>query len=333
MKIQNDENVKLDTLKKDTIAIIGYGSQGRAHARNLHESGFDVVVGVREGGAGWKQATADGLKVAKPEEAAKKGKLVALLVPDMAQEKLYEEVVKPNMKEGDALLFAHGFTVHYGRIKPNADNDVVLIAPKGPGGLVRREFERGHGVPCLRAVYQDFTGKAADKALAYAHGIGGTRGGVLDTTFAEETETDLFGEQAVLCGGVSDLVLQGYETLTEAGYQPEVAYFECMHELKLIVDLLHEGGLARMHQFISETAKYGDFVSGPRVINAETRQRMREVLGDIRNGTFARNWILENQAGKPQYNQMLKKDLAHDIERVGKNLRSRMPWLEGKGNS
>ena len=333
MKIQNDENVKLDALKKDTVAIIGYGSQGRAHALNLHESGFDVVVGVREGGAGWKQATADGLKVARPDEAAKKGKLIALLVPDMAQEKLYEEVVKPNMKEGDALLFAHGFTVHYGRIRPHANNDVVLIAPKGPGGLVRREYERGHGVPCLRAVYQDFTGKAADKALAYAHGIGGTRGGVLDTTFAEETETDLFGEQAVLCGGVSELVLQGYETLVEAGYQPEVAYFECMHELKLIVDLLHEGGLARMHRFVSETAKYGDFVSGPRVINEETRQRMRDVLGDIRNGIFARNWVLENQAGKPHYKKMLEKDLNHDIERVGKDLRARMPWLDGKGNS
>jgi ketol-acid reductoisomerase len=332
-KIQNDENVKLDTLKKDPVAIIGYGSQGRAHALNLHESGFDVTVGVREGGAGWKQAKTDGLKVATPEEAAKKGKLVAMLVPDMAQEKLYEEAIRPGLKEGDTLLFAHGFTVYYGRIKPHANNDVVLIAPKGPGGLVRREYERGHGVPCLRAVYQDFTGKAADKALAYAHGIGGTRGGVLDTTFAEETETDLFGEQAVLCGGVPELVVQGYETLIEAGYQPEVAYFECMHELKLIVDLLHEGGLARMDKFISETAKYGAFVSGPRVVNADTRQRMREVLKDIRDGVFARNWIVENQAGKPHYNKLEQKSLAHDIERVGKQLRARMPWLKGEGNS
>jgi len=333
MKIHTDENLKLDTLKNDTIAIIGYGSQGRAHARNLHESGFKVVVGVRENGPSWKQAKEDGLKVATPAEAAKQGKLIAMLTPDMSQEKLYNDEIKANLNEGDTLLFAHGFTVHYGRIAPAKNIDVVLIAPKGPGGLVRREFERGRGVPCLRAVYQDFTGKAADKALAYAHGLGGTRAGVLDTTFAEETETDLFGEQAVLCGGVTELVTQGFETLVEAGYQPEVAYFECMHELKLIVDLLHEGGLAGMHKFISETAKYGDLVSGPRVVNAETKQRMREVLGDIRDGTFAHNWILENQAGKTRYNKLLEKDMNHDIEKVGEKLRARMPWLNAKTNA
>ena len=333
MKIQTDENVNLEVLKNDTVAIIGYGSQGRAHARNLHDSGFNVIVGVRENGPSWKQAQADGLNVATPEEAARKGRLIAMLVPDMAQEKLFEEAVRPGLKEGDTLLFAHGFTVYYDRIKPPANTDVVLIAPKGPGGLVRREFERGRGVPCLRAVYQDFTGKAADKALTYAHGIGGTRAGVLDTTFAEETETDLFGEQAVLCGGVTELILQGYETLTEAGYQPEVAYFECMHELKLIVDLLHEGGLARMHKFVSETAKYGDLVSGPRIINDETRARMRDVLKDIRNGVFAKNWVLENQTGKIQYHKLLEKDLSHSIETVGQKLRARMPWLDDKSNA
>ncbi|MCK5519102.1 MAG: ketol-acid reductoisomerase [Alphaproteobacteria bacterium] len=333
MKIQTDENVNLEVLKNDTVAIIGYGSQGRAHARNLHDSGFNVIVGVRENGPSWKQAQADGLNVATPEEAARKGRLIAMLVPDMAQEKLFEEAVRPGLKEGDTLLFAHGFTVYYDRIKPPANTDVVLIAPKGPGGLVRREFELGRGVPCLRAVYQDFTGKAADKALTYAHGIGGTRAGVLDTTFAEETETDLFGEQAVLCGGVTELILQGYETLTEAGYQPEVAYFECMHELKLIVDLLHEGGLARMHKFVSETAKYGDLVSGPRIINDETRARMRDVLKDIRNGVFAKNWVLENQTGKIQYHKLLEKDLSHSIETVGQKLRARMPWLDDKSNA
>jgi ketol-acid reductoisomerase len=333
MKVLTDENVNLASLKNDPIAIIGYGSQGRAHALNLHDSGFNVVVGVRENGPTWKQAKEDGLKVATPAAAAKQGKLVAILTPDMSQEKLYNDEIKANMNEGDTLLFAHGFTIHYGRIAPAKNIDVVMIAPKGPGGIVRREFERGRGVPCLRAVYQDFTGKAADKALAYAHGLGGTRAGVIDTTFAEETETDLFGEQAVLCGGVTELVTQGFETLVEAGYQPEVAYFECMHELKLIVDLLNEGGLAGMHKFISETAKYGDLVSGPRVINAETKQRMREVLGDIRDGTFAHNWILENQAGKTRYNKLLEKDMNHDIEKVGEKLRARMSWLNSKTNA
>ena len=331
--LQSDENVDLSALKNDTIAMIGYGSQGRAHARNLHDSGFKVVVGVREGGPTWKQASADGLTVMTPDAAAKQAKLVAMMVPDMAQEKVYDQFVKDNLQTDDALLFAHGFTVHYGRIKPANDVDVVLIAPKGPGDLVRREFERGRGVPCLRAVQQDHSGKAAAKALAYAHGLGGTRAGVMDTTFAEETETDLFGEQAVLCGGVTELVVQGYETLVEAGYQPEVAYFECMHELKLIVDLLHEGGIAKMHSFISETAKYGDLVSGPRIITAETKTRMKEVLTDIQNGTFARNWILENQAGKPAYNEMLKKDLAHPIEKTGEKLRGMMTWLGGKTNA
>jgi ketol-acid reductoisomerase len=333
MKILTDENVNLASLKNDTVAIVGYGSQGRAHARNLHESGFDVLVGARESGPSWKKAKDDGLKVTSLSEAAKKGRLVALLTPDMAQEKVFEEEVKNNLKEGDTLLFAHGFTVHYGRIKPAKNIDVVLVAPKGPGDLVRREFERGRGVPCLRAVHQDFTGKAADKALAYAHGLGGTRAGVIDTTFPEETETDLFGEQAVLCGGATELVQKGFETLVEAGYQPEVAYFECLHELKLIVDLLYEGGMGRMHEFISETAKYGDLVSGPRVINDETKQRMKEVLRDIQQGKFAHDWILENQAGKPRYNKLMQDDMNHPIEKVGAELRSRMSWLKEKSNS
>jgi ketol-acid reductoisomerase len=327
MSLQTIENYDPAALKDQKIAIIGYGSQGRAHALNLHDSGFDVVVGVRENGPSWQKAKQDGLNVTTPAEAAKQGQLIAMLIPDMMQEKVFNEDIAPHLQENDALLFAHGFMVHYGRVAPSENVDVILIAPKGPGDLVRREYERGRGVPCLRAVHQDHSGAAADKALAYAHGLGSTRAGMMDTSFAEETETDLFGEQAVLCGGTTELVLQGYETLVEAGYQPEIAYFECMHELKLIVDLLYEGGLAKMHEFVSETAKYGDLVSGPRVINAETKARMKDVLTDIQNGTFARNWIAENEAGKPEYERLLKKDLAHDIEKVGANLRASMSWL------
>lgn len=327
MKLATTDDVNSESLKTDTIAIIGYGSQGRAHALNLHESGYNVVVGARENGPSWKKAQEDGLKVATIADATKQAKLIAILVPDMAQQSVYEEHIKPNLDEGDTLLFAHGFTVHYNRITPPENVDVVLVAPKGPGDLVRREYEIGRGVPCLRAVHQDFTGSANDNALAYAHGLGGTRGGVISTTFAEETETDLFGEQAVLCGGTTELVMQGYETLVEAGYQPEIAYFECLHELKLIVDLLYEGGMKKMHDFVSETAKYGDLVNGPRVINAETKQRMKEVLEDIQSGKFAHDWIVENQAGLPQYNKLLDQDLNHDIEKVGKDLRERMSWL------
>ncbi len=314
------------------IAIIGYGSQGRAHALNLHDSGCAVTVGVREGGPSWQRAQQDGLRVANPAEAAAGASLIAMLVPDMAQERVFEEAVMPGLTEGDTILFAHGFTVHYGRIRAPRNTDVIMIAPKGPGDLVRREYQLGRGVPCLRAVHQDFTGEAAVTAMGYADAIGGARAAVLDTTFAEETETDLFGEQAVLCGGATKLVQQGFETLVEAGYQPEIAYFECLHELKLIVDLLYEGGISKMHDFISETAKYGDLVSGPKVINDETKERMREVLTAIQDGSFARDWILENQAGLPRYQRLLDQDKAHQVEEVGAKLRERMSWLNTPKN-
>lgn len=315
------------TSREAKIAIIGYGSQGRAHALNLHDNGFDVVVGVREGGTGHIRATADGLPTASLAEASKQASLICMLTPDLSHEDIFLKSVAPNLSPGDALLFAHGFTIHYGRVIAPKGVDVILVAPKGPGDLVRREYQRGRGVPCLYAVHQDATGKASIRAQKYAQGIGGAEAGSIETSFAEETETDLFGEQAVLCGGTTELVLAGFETLVEAGYNPEVAYFECMHELKLIVDLLYEGGLAKMHEFISETAIYGDLVSGPKIINAETKQRMREVLENIQNGNFARDWIAENQAGQPKYKAMLEKDLAHPIETVGAKLRNNMPWL------
>jgi ketol-acid reductoisomerase len=329
MKLYGQKDVDKKALKGARIAILGYGSQGRAHALNLKDSGFDVVVGVRKGGDSWKKAKKDGLAVAAPVDAAKDADLVALLVPDLAQEALYNDVEK-SLKKNAVLLFAHGFNIHFKQIKPRKDLDVVLIAPKGPGGLVRRQYQEGRGVPCLIAVAQDATGKAHAKALAYAHGIGGTRGGVLDTTFAEETETDLFGEQAVLCGGATELVVKGFETLVEAGYQPEVAYYECLHELKLIVDLLHEGGITKMHQFISETAKWGDLISGPRVVNAKTKKEMGKILKDIQKGKFAKVWIEENKAGKPTYKKLIQQDFDHPIEKVGAELRARMPWLNDK---
>ncbi len=296
MKLYSQKDVDKKALKGARIAVLGYGSQGRAHALNLSDSGFDVVVGVRKGGASWKKAKKEGLAVAEPVDAAAGADLVAMLVPDMAQKAVYESVEK-SLKKGATLLFAHGFNVHFKQIKPRKDLDVVLIAPKGPGDLVRRQYQQGRGVPCLIAVAQDATGKAHAKALSYAHGIGGTRGGVLDTTFSEETETDLFGEQAVLCGGATELVVKGFETLVEAGYQPEVAYYECMHELKLIVDLLHEGGLTKMHEFISETAKYGDLTRGPRVVTDRTKKEMRKILKEVQTGKFAKQWIEENASG------------------------------------
>ena len=313
-----------------TVAVIGYGSQGRSHARNLRDSGFDVVVGARAGGGADRKARNDGFRVVSPAEAAKEASLVALLTPDMSHREVYAKDIAPNLAPGAALLVAHGFSVHYGEIVPRRDIDVLLVAPKGPGDLVRREYEIGRGVPCLFAVQQDASGTARAKALAYASGIGGTLAGAIETTFPEETETDLFGEQAVLCGGASELVIAGYTVLVEAGYKPEVAYFECMHELKLIVDLMYEGGLAKMNQFISETAKYGDMVSGPRVINAETRERMREVLRDIRTGKFAFDWIAENEAGKPNYDKMLAADLDQPIEKTGARLRQHMAWLHNR---
>jgi ketol-acid reductoisomerase len=327
MQIYSQKDVNKKALKGARIAILGYGSQGRAHALNLQDSGYDVIVGVRKSGDSWAKAKKDGLAVAEPADAVKDADLVAMLTPDLTQKDLYKQVVG-NIRKGATLLFAHGFNVHFGQIKPRKDLDVVLIAPKGPGGLVRRQYQQGRGVPSLMAVYQNPSRNAKDKALAYADGIGGTRGGVLTTTFAEETETDLFGEQAVLCGGATELVVKGFETLVEAGYQPEVAYYECLHELKLIVDLLHEGGLAKMHKFISETAKYGDLTRGPRIVNSGTKREMRKILKEIQNGKFARQWIAENKRGRKKYDQMMNKDLRHKIEKVGVKLRERMPWLQ-----
>jgi ketol-acid reductoisomerase len=329
MRLYSQKDVDKKALRGARIAVLGYGSQGRAHALNLKDSGFDVVVGVRKGGNGWKKARKDGVAVAEPKAAVKGADLVAMLVPDIAQKTLYQDI-KKELKAGAALLFAHGFNVHFKQIKPPKKVDVVLIAPKGPGDLVRRQYQQGRGVPCLIAVAQDATGKAHARALAYAHGIGGTRGGVLETTFAEETETDLFGEQAVLCGGATELVVKGFETLVEAGYQPEVAYYECLHELKLIVDLLHEGGLAKMHQFISETAKYGDLTRGPRIINERVKNEMRKVLKEVQSGKFARQWIRENAEGRVNYQKLLREDIDRQIEKVGASLRARMPWLQEK---
>ncbi len=325
---ENDANpAALSTLR---ITVLGYGSQGRAQALNLRDSGLDVTVGLRENGATWKQATVDGFAPVPPATAVQGADLVAMLVPDLAQPALSKQAVEPYLKQGAMLLFSHGFNIHYQQIVPSAAVDVALVAPKGPGGLVRRQYEEGRGVPCLFAVQQDASGAARERALAYAHAIGGTRAGVLETSFAEETETDLFGEQAVLCGGVTELVAAGWETLVDAGYQPEAAYFECMHELKLIVDLLYEGGFARMHQFVSETAKYGDLTRGPRVVDGHVRASLKKILGEIQSGEFAREWIAENQAGLPKYRQLLQRDLDHPIEVVGAGLRRRMSWLQAQ---
>ena len=305
VKMYYDKDANWEMLNGKTIAIIGYGSQGHAHALNLKESGAKVIVGLYEGSKSWAKAEAAGLTVMT-----------------------YKKDIAPNLKAGAALAFAHGFNIHFGQIVPPADIDVFMVAPKGPGHLVRRVFTEGAGVPCLVAVHQDASGKAYDIALAYAKGIGGTRAGVLDTTFREETETDLFGEQAVLCGGVTALITAGYETLVEAGYKPESAYFECMHEMKLIVDLMYEGGMAKMRHSISDTAEYGDYVTGKRIITDETKAAMKQVLAEIQDGTFAKNWILENQANRPAFNAMRRKGAEHPIEEVGKNLRGMMSWMK-----
>ena len=327
MRMYSEKDVNPSILEDKKIVILGYGSQGRAHALNLKDSGFNVIVGLRRSGASWDKAISDGLDVNEPNDAAKDASIVMFLTPDMTQENIYKNI-EQSIEKNAAIVFAHGFNIHYKRIKPRDDLDVFLIAPKGPGGLVRRQYKEGHGVPCLVAIEHDKSGEALDLALAYAHGIGGARAGVIETTFAEETETDLFGEQAVLCGGATELVVAGYETLVEAGYQPEVAYYECMHELKLIVDLLHEGGLKKMHEFISDTAAYGDLVSGPRVIDGHARKKMKDILDDIQTGKFAENWIKENEAGQPEFKRMMNNDLDHPIEKVGADLRSRMDWLE-----
>ena len=310
------------------ITILGYGSQGRAHALNLRDSGFDVTVGLRPGGPTEVKSKADGFTPKTPDEAVAQADLVAVLVPDMVQAKLYTDVIAPNMRKGACLLFAHGFNVHYDQIAPREDLDVVLVAPKGPGALVRREYEIGRGVPSVYAVHQDKSGRAEQLALSYCGGIGGARQNVIRTTFKEETETDLFGEQAVLCGGATKLVQAGWETLVEAGYQPEVAYYECLHELKLIVDLLYEGGITRMHEFISETAQYGDLTRGPYVIDDHARAQMKKILAEIQDGTFARQWIAEYASGNANYKALKQADLEHPIEAVGKKLRAGMKWLD-----
>ena len=327
MTMYFEKDASLEPLQGKTVAVIGYGSQGRAHANNLHDSGIDVVVGVRPDGGSWNQAKQDGLAVATPADAAARADLIAILLPDMVQPKVFTESILPNAKPGTSILFAHGFNIHFGQIKVPDSMDVIMVAPKGPGDLVRRQYQEGKGVPCLMAVQQDSSGEAFARTLAYAHGIGGTRGGVITTSFAEETETDLFGEQVVLCGGTTELVVKGFETLVEAGYQPEVAYFECMHELKLIVDLLFEGGLAKMNKFISETAQYGDFTRGPRIIDDSTKQRMQEILGEIKDGTFAKQWTAEYASGLTEFRRMEQEDLNHPIEKVGAALRQRMSWI------
>jgi len=327
-KMYYESDANLNLLKGKRIAVIGYGSQGHAHALNLKESGLDVVVGLYKGSPSWSKAENEGLKVMETAEAAREADFIMILVPDEKQAKLYKEAIEPNLKAGDTLMFAHGFNIHYGQITPPDYVDVSMVAPKGPGHTVRSQFVEGRGVPCLIAVYQDASGNAKENALAYAAGIGGTRAGVLETTFREETETDLFGEQAVLCGGVTELIKAGFETLVEAGYQPESAYFECLHEMKLIVDLMYQGGMSFMRYSVSDTAEFGDYCTGKRIITEETRKEMKKVLQEIQDGTFARKWILENQANRPSFRAMRTREQNHPIEKVGRELRKMMSWIE-----
>ena len=327
-KMYYAEDCNLSLLNGKTVAVIGYGSQGHAHALNLHESGVNVVVGLYQGSKSWSIAEAAGLKVATAAEAAAQADIIMILINDEKQAKLYNESIAPNLKAGKSLVFAHGFNIHFGCIIPPADVNVFMVAPKGPGHTVRSQFQEGRGVPDLIAVHQDATGNAKDLALAYAAGIGGARAGILETTFKEETETDLFGEQAVLCGGVSELMKAGFEVLVEAGYQPESAYFECMHEMKLIVDLVNSGGLSMMRYSISDTAEYGDYMIGRRIITEDTKKEMKKVLQEIQEGVFARNWIMENQVGRPNFNARRRIESEHQIETVGKELRKMMSWLK-----
>ncbi len=328
--IYYDDDANLQQLQGQTIAVIGYGSQGHAHALNAKESGMEVVVGLRRGSASWSEAEAAGLSVLEVDEAAAAGDLVMVLLPDEVQGAVYREQIAANLEAGNALLFAHGFNVHFNQVQPPADVDVFMVAPKGPGHLVRRTYSEGGGVPCLLAVHQDATGNAMQRGLAYAKAIGGTRGGVLLTTFQEETETDLFGEQTVLCGGVTALMQAGFETLVEAGYQPEVAYFECVHEMKLIVDLIYEGGFERMRYSVSNTAEYGDYVTGPKMVTDATRQTMREVLKDIQTGSFAREFLLENQVGQPRLRAQRRATGESQLAEVGQKLRTMMPFIAQK---
>jgi ketol-acid reductoisomerase len=325
-----DSDANLDLLTDKTVAIIGYGSQGHAHALNLKDSGVNVIVGLYPGSKSTAKAEAAGLSVYNVADASAKADLIMILLPDEAQKTIYTQEILPNLSKDKVIAFAHGFNIHFGQVIPPDDVDVIMVAPKGPGHLVRRTYEQGEGVPCLFAVYQDASGQARDRAMAYAKGIGGTRAGILETTFREETETDLFGEQAVLCGGLTALIKAGFETLVEAGYQPELAYFECLHEVKLIVDLIVEGGLAKMRDSISNTAEYGDYTRGPRLINDQTRTEMRQILKEIQAGQFAREFVLENQAGKPGFTAMRRQEAEHPIEVVGKDLRAMFSWLKNK---
>ncbi len=328
-----NDDADLQFLTDQTVAIIGYGSQGHAHALNLRDSGVDVIVGLREDSSSRADAEKENLTVHTTAEAARRGDIVMVLIPDQHQASVYEEEIKPNLSEGDVLAFAHGFNIHFDQIKPESNVDVFMIAPKSPGHLVRRVYQKGSGVPCLVAVDQDYTGTAKDKALAYAKAIGGTRAGVIETTFKEETETDLFGEQAILCGGVSELVKQGFEVLTEAGYQPEIAYFECLHELKLIVDLMYEGGIERMYYSVSDTAEYGGLSRGTQVIDKVNKKRMEALLQNVQDGSFADEWITENKNGIPNLKKMRKELGDHQIEKVGKQLRSMMNWISEDENT
>ncbi len=325
-KIYYQQDCNLSLLEGKTIAVIGYGSQGHAHALNAKESGAHVIIGLYEGSKSWAKAEAAGFEVYTAAEAAKKADIIMILINDEKQAKMYKESIAPNLEPGNALMFAHGFAIHFGQIIPPADVDVLMIAPKGPGHTVRSQYQEGRGVPCLIAVHQNATGKAHDIGLAYALAIGGARAGVLQTTFREETETDLFGEQAVLCGGVTALMKAGFETLVEAGYEPESAYFECIHEMKLIVDLINESGFAGMRYSISNTAEYGDYITQSKIITPETKKTMKKILTDIQDGTFARNWLLENQIGCPNFNAMRRIESQHQLERVGAELRKMMSW-------
>jgi ketol-acid reductoisomerase len=323
-----DSDANLDILAGKTVAIIGYGSQGHAHALNLKESGVNVVIGLYEGSRSAETAKADGLTVHSVADAAKAADIIMILLPDDVQRSVYKDSIEPNLTSGNVLAFAHGFNIHFGQIVPPSDVDVIMVAPKGPGHLVRRTYTQGQGVPCLFAVSQDGSGQARDRAMAYAKGVGGTRAGILETTFREETETDLFGEQAVLCGGLTALIKAGFETLVEAGYQPEVAYFECLHEVKLIVDLIVEGGLAKMRDSISTTAEFGDYTRGPRVVTAETKSEMGKILKEIQTGQFAKEFVVENLAGKAGFTAMRRNEAEHPIEAVGKDLRAMFSWLK-----
>ncbi len=328
MKTYYEKDADINVLKGKTIAIVGYGSQGHAHAQNLRDSGLNVIVAQRPGGANYELAKEHGFNPMSVSEAAKQADLIMILLPDQFQAKVYKEEIEPHLNSSKSLLFAHGFNIHFEQIEPPKDVDVFLVAPKGPGHLVRRTYTEGGGVPSLVAIYQDASGQALQKALAYACGNGGTRSGVIETTFREETETDLFGEQAVLCGGCTELIKVGFETLVEAGYQPEIAYFECLHEMKLIVDLLYEGGLSRMRYSVSDTAEFGDYRIGKRIITAETKKEMKKVLAEIQNGTFARDFITDSMTGNAFFKATRRIEKEHQIETVGKELRAMMPWLK-----